>query len=136
MTLPCKVLVVDDDRRLCRIISCLLRKSGHKVAIACSIKDALSKLEEMVPDVVLLDMMLSDGNGCELCKEVKAGDRPPRVCFLTGRSLPEDVERMKEAGADGHIVKPFSSTRLARLVDSLRKGGTRCYREESRQAKV
>jgi DNA-binding response OmpR family regulator len=119
-----KILVVDDDLELLRLIAFTLRQSGYLVLEAQDGPSALATAQREGPDLVLLDVNLPRLNGFEVLKRIRAeGSRVP-VLMLTVRSAEEDQVQGLDLGADDYLTKPFSPrTLLARVRALLRRAG-------------
>ncbi|MBV8491066.1 MAG: response regulator, partial [Candidatus Eremiobacteraeota bacterium] len=121
-----RVLVVDDDRNLRKIISTNLELAGYEVATAVDGRDALTKIEGNVPDLVLLDLMMPHMDGYEVAKRVRTHPNPSianvPIIILTAKGETEDKLRGFEAGADDYITKPFGPRELlARVRAKIRR---------------
>jgi two-component system phosphate regulon response regulator PhoB len=121
------VLIVDDERDLAELIGFNLRQSGFDTRIALTGEDALRMARERKPELVLLDVMLPDMSGLEVCRQLKASPatRDVPIVMLTARG--EEMDRVAgfEIGADDYVVKPFSVRELVlRLKAILRRGPT------------
>ncbi len=121
-----RVLVVDDDRNLRKIISTNLELAGYEVATASDGSDALSKIETYVPDLVLLDLMMPLMDGYEVARRVRTHANPTvanvPIIILTAKGETEDKLRGFEAGADDYITKPFGPRELlARVRAKIRR---------------
>jgi DNA-binding response OmpR family regulator len=118
------VLIVEDDENLRLALADNLADEGHAVRAVATCAEARALLDAGAPfALVVLDVMLPDGDGYALCAALRArGDRVP-VLMLTARSLEEDVVRGLDAGADDYLVKPFRLRELlARVRALLRRG--------------
>ena len=117
-----RVLIVDDDALIRRTVRLTCEKEGYSVQEAENGRDALARLDLSRPDIVLLDVMLPDVSGFDVCREMRrAGLRVP-ILFLSARTEEIDVVVGLEIGADDYIVKPFRPRELlARLAAHLRK---------------
>jgi two-component system OmpR family response regulator len=119
------VLVVEDEDNIAFVVAAALRLSGLEVAEARTGRDALSLFERgLRPDLVILDVVLPDLDGFEVCKRIRAdfGDVP--VSFVTARDSVEDRVRGLSLGADDYLVKPFDMDELlARVRAVLRRCG-------------
>ncbi|MHB8147448.1 MAG: GGDEF domain-containing response regulator [Vulcanimicrobiaceae bacterium] len=121
-----KVLVVDDDRNLRKIIATNLELAGYDVATATDGRDALERIEEVVPDIVLLDLMMPMMDGYEVARRIRkhhnlAIANVP-IIMLTAKSETEDKLRGFEAGADDYMTKPFGPQELlARVRAKIRR---------------
>lgn len=118
------VLVVEDEDALATLLDYNLGKNGFHVERAADGEEALLRIVEKAPDVVVLDWMLPKVSGVEVCRRLRArpGTRRLPVLMLTARGEEGDKVRGLETGADDYMVKPFSMTELvARLRALLRR---------------
>ncbi|MFC3747816.1 response regulator transcription factor [Paenibacillus sp. GCM10012306] len=116
------VLIVEDDDNIRRFISINLINNGFVVSEAACVGEALESFTSNHPDVIVLDIMLPDGNGFEICRELREQDPGVIIVFLTARG--QDLDKIKglEIGADDYIVKPFNPLELvARIKAILRR---------------
>jgi two-component system phosphate regulon response regulator PhoB len=115
------ILIVDDERDLASVIDFNLRQAGFETQCAFTGADALAQLRRRVPDLVLLDLMLPDVGGTEICRQLKADPRTRHVpvVMLTARS--DEVDRVVgfELGADDYVTKPFSARELVLRVRAV-----------------
>lgn len=119
-----KVLVVEDEEALSDLLSYNLEKEGFDVAICMDGDDALVMVEEEAPDLVLLDWMLPNVSGIEICRQLRARveTREVPVIMLTARGEEDDRVRGLDLGADDYLTKPFSMSELvARMKAILRR---------------
>jgi two-component system phosphate regulon response regulator PhoB len=116
-----RILVVEDEADIQEILEYNLKRDGHDVVLTATAKDGLRHARERRPDLVLLDLMLPDGSGTELCKTLRqdATTRGVRVVMLTAKG--EEIDRVLgfELGADDYIVKPFSVRELLLRVQAV-----------------
>ncbi len=111
------LLVVEDDKALCDLISSELSERGYTVYAASSTAAALEMLREITPDLVLTDLRLPDGSGFEVLESARANGNPPAVLLITAfGSVPQAVEALK-AGADDFLTKPLDLEHLAVRLD-------------------
>lgn len=130
------LLVVEDDERTCAFLQDNLNADGFRVASASRAAEALRQIEVRKPDLLLLDLMLEEGNGLEVLDRVRAADGlasriDPElpVIVLTGRTGEADRLRGLERGADDYVVKPFSyGELLGRVRAVLRRTDARSRR--------
>ncbi|HUG13641.1 MAG TPA: response regulator transcription factor [Thermomicrobiales bacterium] len=120
-----RILVVDDESAITELISTALRFVGFTVQTAASGREAISEVSTFAPHLVLLDVMLPDFDGFEVCRRLRAGgDRVP-VIFLTARDEHDDKMRGFTHGGDDYVTKPFSLEELvARVRAVLRRVGS------------
>lgn len=121
-----RVLVVDDDRNLRKIIGTNLELAGFGVETAADGPEALEKIEGLLPDVVLLDLMMPHMDGYEVARRIRAHANPAvanvPIIILTAKSETDDKLRGFEAGADDYITKPFGPQELlARVRAKIRR---------------
>ncbi len=118
------VLVVDDDVDIARFIEINLRLEGFEVRVAHDGEAAEESIEEVLPDLVLLDVMMPKVDGVELCRRLRANPVTANlpVIMLTAKSLSADKVVGLTAGADDYIIKPFDTLELvARVRSTLRR---------------
>jgi two-component system OmpR family response regulator len=119
-----RLLLVDDEDNLRSMLEAALRHNGFDVSSAATGREALDAVATVRPDVIVLDVMMPDLDGFEVCRRLRAdGTRAP-VLFLTARDTTEDKVRGLTLGGDDYLVKPFSLEELvARLHAVLRRSG-------------
>lgn len=112
------MLVVEDAAEYAQLITAALRRDGHEVSTAVSIEAARHHLRASEPDIVILDLTLPDGDGLDLCQEIRASSNS-FVMMLTGRD--DEVDKLVgfRLGADDYMTKPFSARELAARVTAL-----------------
>jgi putative two-component system response regulator len=115
------VLVVDDDPDARCLLSAILQAEGYSVHTECDGASALAALTRLQPDVVLLDVVMPDADGVELCRRIKENPetRLTPLLLVTALSAQRDRVRGLEAGADGFLSKPIDSSELLARVRSL-----------------
>jgi two-component system phosphate regulon response regulator PhoB len=120
------VLLVDDERDLLSLLDFNLRAAGFETMLATTGEQAVAQLRRRIPDLVLLDLMLPDVPGTELCRQIKADPRTKHVPVVMLTAKGEEVDRVVgfELGADDYVTKPFSVRELIlRLKAVLRRAG-------------
>ena len=121
---PISVLLADDDARLRQFLELELREEGYGVRSCGDGIDALTQIRLAPPDLVVLDWMLPDLSGVEVCQRLRATGLHLPVLMLTGRDAVQDRVQALDAGADDYLVKPFSIEELlARLRALVRRAG-------------
>ena len=119
-----RILVVDDDPKALRYVRDTLSKSGYEPVVTADPQEALRLLEEKMPKLVLLDLMLPGASGIDLMKDILTIAKLP-VIFLSAYSQEDVVAKAFDMGAVDYVVKPFSKTELAaRIRAALRKQET------------
>ncbi|MEW5739662.1 MAG: response regulator [Myxococcota bacterium] len=129
------VLIVDDEADLASLVDFNLKQAGLETAIASSGERALALARARVPDVVLLDLMLPDISGKEVCRRLRADPRTKDVPIVMLTARGEEVDRVEgfEVGADDYVTKPFSPRELVlRLKARLRRGAPTATGEKLR----
>ncbi len=121
-----RVLVVEDEPDLTELLAFNLQAGGYKVETANTGARALAEIDTFVPDVVLLDLMLPDMLGTEICRRIRAqaDKNQPAVIMLTAKG--EEIDRVVgfEVGADDYVVKPFSMRELLLRVNACFRSNT------------
>ncbi len=119
--MPEKILIIDDEEATVHLIGMLLEKRGFETIKAYRAEEGLRKAYRHQPDLVLLDIMMPDMDGWEICKRLREMSDVP-VVFLTARSDVKDVVHGLEMGADDYITKPYDNDELvARVRAHLRR---------------
>lgn len=116
-----KILLVEDNEMIVKGLVYSLSKEGFETNIAYNAQEAESKIESNVYDIIILDVMLPDGNGFELCKYIKENKDIP-IIFLTAKDDEKDVVNGFNLGADDYVIKPFRTMELiSRIYNVLRR---------------
>jgi DNA-binding response OmpR family regulator len=117
-----KILIVEDDKAIVTGINDLLESEGYRTLIAHDGKQALVYYKKNKPDLILLDIMIPEKSGYEVCKEVRRSDHHTPIVMLTAKSQEVDKVVGLELGADDYVVKPFGVQELlARIRACLRR---------------
>jgi twitching motility two-component system response regulator PilG len=113
-----KILVVEDEESLLKLESILLTSKGYEVHGVGDGQAALDALEKINPDLVLLDIMLPEIDGFEVCRRIKANEATKHipVVMLTAKKSREDMARGEQVGADWYITKPFKSAMVIETI--------------------
>ena len=113
-----RILVVDDNADAADSLGSLLQLEGHTVVVTYTSTDALAKLAEFRPDIVLLDIGLPEIDGYEIARRIRAlpDQRHVRLIALTGYGQADDRQRAKTSGFDAHLVKPVEFSALQRVL--------------------
>lgn len=119
-----RLLLADDDDNLRSMLEAALRHHGYEVTAVASGREALAAAAASTPDLIVLDVMMGDLDGFEVCRRLRTeGSRVP-VVFLTARDATEDKVRGLTLGGDDYVVKPFSLGELVARTDAvLRRTG-------------
>ena len=115
-----RILIVEDEESLVKLETILLTVSGFEVISAITGKMAIDKIGVEKFDLVLLDIMLPDIDGFEVCRQIRRDPRTAavKIIMLTGKKNQEDHDRGVLCGADSYIVKPFKS---AMIIDEINR---------------
>ncbi len=128
MTIP--VLLIDDDKKLCELLKTYLGNHGFLVTAAHTSHDGVRQLRNQPYDIILLDVMLPDGDGLEVCRKIRTESAVP-ILMLTARGADEDKIIGLELGADDYLAKPFNPRELvARIKAVLRRKGATAWNAE------
>jgi two-component system, OmpR family, KDP operon response regulator KdpE len=116
-----RVLVVDDERQILRAMRVILRAAGFEVATAATLQEALDALAVRPLDAAIIDLILPDGNGVDICRSIREwSDMPIIVLSAVG----DEAEKVRALEADDYVTKPFGTEELiARLRAALRRAG-------------
>ena len=116
-----KILVVDDEKNICDLLRMYLEKEGYSVAMAHNGVDAVSMFNSENPDLVLLDIMLPQLDGWQVCREIRKTSEKP-IIMLTAKDEVFDKVLGLELGADDYVTKPFDTKEIvARIKAVLRR---------------
>lgn len=119
-----KVLVVDDEPNIRDLLSASLRFAGHQVLTSPNGTDAINKIVEQQPDIILLDVMLPDVSGFGVTKKIRSLGIETPILFLTARDDTEDKITGLTVGGDDYVTKPFSLDEImARISAIMRRTG-------------
>ena len=126
-----RILMIDDDNRLAGMVSDYLGGAGFRVTVAGTGRDGEALLKRETFDAVILDLMLPDADGLDLCRRLRASSDVP-ILMLTARGEPMDKVVGLEIGADDYLAKPFEPRELqARLRAILRRKGSGTSKSET-----
>jgi DNA-binding response OmpR family regulator len=117
-----RILIIDDDVRLCRMLEQYLVQAGYEVTSRHTAADGLAEQRRLAPDAIILDIMLPDASGLDVCTRLRDAGAPP-IVVLSARGDATDRIVGLELGADDYLPKPFEPRELlARLRTVLRRG--------------
>ena len=120
---PARILVVDDEPNIAELLSAALTFEGYEVGVAATGAEALDQVRTFRPNLVMLDVMLPDFDGTEVCKRLRSQGEQVPIVFLTARDTVEDKVEGLGMG-DDYVTKPFSIEELmARVGAILRRAG-------------
>ena len=116
-----KVLVVDDEPNIVTSLQFLMTKAGFDVEVARNGAEALAALERPPPDLMLLDVMMPEFDGYEVCARIRQDSSwsDTKIIMLTARGRESEKERGLALGADAYVIKPFSTRELVQQVEEM-----------------
>ena len=120
--MPKKVLIADDEPNIVTSLEYLMTRGGYEVAVARNGEEALALVETFGPDLVLLDVMMPQRSGYEVCQKMRerAEWRHMKIVMLSAKGREAEVSKGLSLGADAYVTKPFSNRDLiARVADLL-----------------
>ncbi len=116
-----KILIIDDDAHLVENVETYLKDFGYRTESALNGREGLKQVESFQPDLIILDLMMPEIDGLEICREIRKASSVP-IVMLTARGEESDVVSGLEVGADDYLTKPFSLRELvARIKARLRR---------------
>lgn len=114
-----KILIVEDEPNLCAIIRKGFSENNHEVSVALDSVTAMELISNFTFDVIVLDVMLPDGNGVEICRRLRAAKNFVPILLLTALASSENIVNGLNAGADDYLTKPFKFLELDARVNAL-----------------
>ena len=116
-----RILIVDDETAIHNILKFILVKNGYKVRVAKNGEDALKKIEEESPDLLMIDVMMPKMSGYDVCERLKEkgifGQFP--IIMLSAKSQEEDIKKASSLGISCYITKPFSPISVINKVKEI-----------------
>ena len=115
------VLVVDDEPNILLSLEFLMKKNGYNVFVGRDGKEALETVEQEKIDLIILDIMMPEVDGLEVCKRLKSNEatKDIKVIFLSAKIKEEEIKAGYDAGADMYITKPYSTRDIVNKVKEL-----------------
>lgn len=122
-----RVLVVEDEADLAELVAVTLRGAGHTVTVANTGAAAIAEIRHKAPDLVVLDVMLPDVSGLEVCRRVRRDEATSQLPILMLTAKGEEMDRVVgfEVGADDYVSKPFSPRELVLRIEAILRRGAR-----------
>jgi len=116
-----RILIVEDEESLLKLESILLSSKGYSVTGVMDGRSALDEINARKPDLVVLDIMLPELDGFEVCKRIKENPETAGipVVMLTAKKNSQDYARGMQVGADAYVTKPFKSAQVIELIEGL-----------------
>ena len=119
--MPKKILIVDDEPNIVVPLEFLMKQNGYEVSIARNGKETFDAVAHNKPDLILLDIMLPDINGFEICNSLRTTyDLPDmKIIILSAKNRESDIKKGMAMGADAYVIKPFSTQDLVRKISEM-----------------
>jgi len=116
-----KILIVDDEPNITKLLESRLRANGYEVVTACDGQEGLDKTQKEKPDLIILDVMLPKLNGYEVCRMLRSDKQynPIPIVMLTACGQVTDIQKGMGKGADAYIAKPFQPNVLLGIITGL-----------------
>jgi DNA-binding response OmpR family regulator len=121
-----RILLVEDDRRFLGVSRQMLELNGYEVRTAVNMESARRSIEGLMPDIIILDINLTDGSGLDLCREIRRNSDVP-ILFLTGLGTKENILAGLNAGGDEYLKKPVDFNLLVAYIEVLFRRVPRKY---------
>jgi DNA-binding response OmpR family regulator len=121
MNLTKRILVVDDDPYILMSLEFLMKKNGYDVMVARNGTEAMELVEKQVPDLVILDIMMPDVDGYEICRRIKKSPKHShtKIVFISAKTKEADIQKGYDLGASLYIKKPFSTREMVKQIKEL-----------------
>ncbi|MEE1279290.1 MAG: response regulator transcription factor [Oscillospiraceae bacterium] len=129
------ILVVDDDKNICELLRLYLEKEGYAVTLAFDGQEGLEKFRAHTPDLILLDVMMPNMDGWQVCREIRKTSQCP-IIMLTAKSETIDKVLGLELGADDYVVKPFDSKEVVARIKAILRRASIAFEAENTSKKI
>lgn len=116
--MPTFIMVIDDEPLICRLLEHQLGGAGYEVVTYQRYTEAMSELARRQPDLILLDVMMPEVSGWDLCRQIRASSSVP-IIMLTAKDGDEDVIHGLTGGADDYLSKPFKQSQLVARIEAV-----------------
>ena len=115
------VLIVDDEEYIVTSLEYVMANAGYEVAVAYDGEQAMAKVTELVPDLLILDVMMPKLDGFEVCEKIRANPlwQSTRIVMLTAKGRDSERDRGMSLGADAYMTKPFSTRDILKRGEEL-----------------
>jgi DNA-binding response OmpR family regulator len=124
-----RILIIDDDQQICKILRDYFNYEEFEVFVAHDGQAGLEKIKELAPDIIILDLMLPEKNGLDICRELKPHNQIP-IIILSAKNRENDRIKGLELGADDYVTKPFSPREVVLRTKNLLR---RINREDNKE---
>lgn len=118
-----RILIIEDERALTEVLTYNLKREGYETIVAHDGKEGLRKAQNLLPDMIVLDLMLPQMNGLEICRELRAGERTRNIPIIMLTAKAEETDQVVgfSMGADDYVTKPFSVKVLVQRLKALQR---------------
>lgn len=118
-----KILIIDDEKDLVAVVKLRLEASGFSLSEAFTVKEGWERLEKEKPDLILLDILLPDGDGYQVCQKLKSDPETKDISIIivTASNLKGLAKKAIEAGAQDYLIKPFEAKDLLEKINKVLK---------------
>ena len=127
-----KILIVDDDENICELLNLYLKKDGFDTSIAYNGRQAVELAEKYNPDLILLDIMLPELDGWQVCREIRKKSEVP-IIMLTAKGETFDKILGLELGADDYVTKPFDTKEVVARIKAVLRRSTENEKAEKQE---
>ena len=127
-----KILIVDDDENICELLNLYLKKDGFDTSIAYNGRQAVELAENYNPDLILLDIMLPELDGWQVCREIRKKSEVP-IIMLTAKGETFDKILGLELGADDYVTKPFDTKEVVARIKAVLRRSTENEKAEKQE---
>ncbi|QNK61193.1 response regulator [Pedobacter sp. PAMC26386] len=114
-----RIHVLEDDQDIRYIIEFLLKDEGYELQLSSTFAELKGKLNDSLPDLFIIDVMLPDGNGIEICEDLKTDIFTKHIPVIVMSANPDSKEKSVTAGADAYISKPFDLDYVVKRIEKL-----------------
>jgi DNA-binding response OmpR family regulator len=118
------ILLVEDDKDIMQLNRKLFKEAGYRVLEAGTVAEAVWIMQNEIPEVIVLDIMLPDGNGLTLCRKLRGENSEPPILFLSAKNQPLQIVDGLKSGGDGYLPKPYDLNVLLASVEALLRRAT------------
>ena len=126
------ILIVEDDKNISRATASLLELKGYHVCTAQTLTESKAAVDSLAPDLIVLDILLPDGNGLDYCRTLRSRNDGGRILFLSALNTHDDVINGLRAGGDDYLAKPYLTDELLLRIKALLRRGRIGADEQSR----
>ncbi len=130
-----KILVVDDDKNICELLRLYLEKEGYAVTLAFDGREGLDAFAKNNPDLILLDVMMPNMDGWQVCREIRKNSECP-IIMITAKGETIDKVLGLELGADDYVVKPFDSKEVVARIKAILRRTTSAPEADNSSKKI